>query len=90
VLLLAEFDVLIMHPKLFHSGGASSVYNMRLHFYFGFGDAVDSNNAIFDTTHYVPIQAIENAIASRTVIATHKKRKRKEAKKYRMSGLNNQ
>lgn len=90
VLLLAKFDVLIMHPKLFHSGGASSVYNMRLHFYFGFGDAVDSNNAIFDATHYVPIEAIENAIAPRTAIVNHKKRQRKEAMEARMVGLKNQ
>ena len=65
VLHLDEFCVLVMHPKLFHSGGQSllSPINLRIHFYIGWGGP-DPNNQLFDTTHYLPDDAFKYAVVS--------------------------
>jgi len=81
-LILNKFDVVIMHPKTFHAGGeCTTALNYRLHFYFGFGAAVESNNKIFDTTHFPPAQALKNAVGVKGVKGSEVKKAKKESQK---------
>ena len=80
-----------MHPKLYHAEGESMVsLNYRLHFYWGFGPAVFSNNKIFDRTHFLPDEAVSSALGSRTdVSAAAKKTKREQETKCKSKKLRN-
>ena len=54
--------------------------NYRIHCFWGFGTAVNSKSKIFDSTHFLPDEAVSNALGSRTdVSAAAKKTKREEA-----------
>ena len=78
--ILNKFDMLIMSPKLYHAGGESFVpLNYRLHFYWGFGPAVTSNKSkIFDSTHFLPDEAVIAALGARTVMASIAKKTKRE------------
>ena len=85
-IILDKFDILIMHPKLYHAGGESMVpLNYRLHFYWGFGTAVTSKSKIFDRTHFLPDEAVSNALGSRTDASSAAKKLKREAETERKS-----
>ena len=85
-IILDKFDILIMHPKLYHAGGESMVpLNYRLHFYWGFGPAVNSKSKIFDRTHFLPDEAVSNALGSRTDASSAAKKLKREAETERKS-----
>jgi len=74
ILILDEFDLVAMHPKLFHAGGeCKKKRNYRLHFYFGFG----ARRSISGKTHYLPDEAISASVGSRNVKAVDAKKANK-------------
>jgi len=78
-IILNKFDILIMHPKLYHAGGESMVsLNYRLHFYWGFGTAVNSKSKIFDSTHFLSDDAVSDALGSRTDVSAAAKTTKRE------------
>ena len=48
--------------------------NYRLHFYWGFGPAVNSKSKIFDRTHFLPDEAVSSALGCRTDASSAAKR----------------
>jgi len=87
-IILNKFDILIMHPKLYHAGGESMVsLNYRLNFYWGFGTAVNSKSRIFDSTHFLPDEAVSNALGSRTDVSAAAKKTKREQETMRKSKM---